>query len=134
MPGETEEQVLTRLQNAVHGLDNVSVQFDQLTQQCYTGNTLSTLDFVAGWHAIGENVWQARILAELQDAGLSTKTFAAPYGTNASTSAGIRGIPTVIFGPGSIEQAHTVDEWIAIDELLMSKRAYAAIIKACLGI
>jgi len=28
------------------------------------------------------------------------------------------GIPSVAIGPGSIEQAHTRDEWIAIDELL----------------
>ena len=24
------------------------------------------------------------------------------------------GVPTVVFGPGSIEQAHTVDEWIEV--------------------
>lgn len=27
------------------------------------------------------------------------------------------GIPAVVFGPGSIHQAHTADEWIAVDEL-----------------
>ena len=27
------------------------------------------------------------------------------------------GIPTVVFGPGAIEQAHTKDEWIAVDQL-----------------
>lgn len=39
-----------------------------------------------------------------------------PYGTDgpAFYSAGI---PTVVFGPGSIEQAHTADEWVAIDQL-----------------
>jgi acetylornithine deacetylase/succinyl-diaminopimelate desuccinylase-like protein len=30
--------------------------------------------------------------------------------------------PTVVFGPGSYEQAHAVDEWVAIDELLESVR------------
>jgi acetylornithine deacetylase len=38
------------------------------------------------------------------------------YGTNASTIAAA-GVPSVVFGPGSIEQAHTRDEWLPIDEL-----------------
>lgn len=39
-----------------------------------------------------------------------------PYGTDAPAFAGA-GIPTVVFGPGAIAQAHTADEWIAIEQL-----------------
>jgi len=39
-----------------------------------------------------------------------------PYGTDAPAFAD-RGIPTVVFGPGSIAQAHTADEWIEVDQL-----------------
>ena len=39
-----------------------------------------------------------------------------PYGTDACAFAAA-GIPTVVFGPGSIEQAHTADEWVAVDQL-----------------
>ena len=39
-----------------------------------------------------------------------------PYGTDASTIAAA-GVPSVVFGPGSIDQAHTVDEWLPLDEL-----------------
>ena len=39
-----------------------------------------------------------------------------PYGTHASRTCGA-GIPSVVFGPGSIDQAHTKDEWIEIDQL-----------------
>jgi acetylornithine deacetylase ArgE len=41
---------------------------------------------------------------------------AVPYGTDASSIAGA-GIPSVVFGPGDIAQAHTCDEWIALDEV-----------------
>ncbi len=39
-----------------------------------------------------------------------------PYGTDASKLAAA-GVPTVVFGPGSVEQAHTADEWLDLDEL-----------------
>jgi acetylornithine deacetylase len=41
---------------------------------------------------------------------------AVPYGTDASTIAAT-GIPSVVFGPGDIAQAHTCDEWIDLDEV-----------------
>ena len=40
-----------------------------------------------------------------------------PFGTNAAATAAA-GIPSVVFGPGSIDQAHTADEWLPIDELV----------------
>jgi acetylornithine deacetylase len=39
-----------------------------------------------------------------------------PYGTNAATIAA-SGVPAVVFGPGSIDQAHTADEWLSLAEL-----------------
>jgi acetylornithine deacetylase len=39
-----------------------------------------------------------------------------PYGTDAPFLAST-GAPTVVFGPGAIAQAHTCDEWVAIDQL-----------------
>ncbi len=46
-----------------------------------------------------------------------------PYGTHASRLARI-GIPSVVFGPGNIAQAHTKDEWIAIDQLRQAADVY----------
>jgi acetylornithine deacetylase len=39
-----------------------------------------------------------------------------PYGTDAATLAWA-GIPSVVFGPGDIAKAHTVDEWVPLDEV-----------------
>jgi len=44
------------------------------------------------------------------------KKIGVPYGTNASRYAAA-GVPSVVFGPGSIRQAHTKDEWVPVDEL-----------------
>ena len=38
------------------------------------------------------------------------------FATNAAFYASL-GIPSVVFGPGAIEQAHTADEWVPLDEL-----------------
>ncbi|MEI3607231.1 M20/M25/M40 family metallo-hydrolase [Pseudogracilibacillus sp. SE30717A] len=37
------------------------------------------------------------------------------------------GIPTVVFGPGSINEAHTADEWIDADELMEAVDIYSTI-------
>jgi acetylornithine deacetylase len=39
------------------------------------------------------------------------------FGTEAGLFAEIAGVPSVVIGPGSIEQAHKADEWIEIAEL-----------------
>lgn len=38
------------------------------------------------------------------------------------------GIPTVIYGPGSLNQAHTIDEWISISALVKAAEIYAVMI------
>lgn len=55
---------------------------------------------------------------------------AEPVGVDYCTDASVlhaAGIPIVVAGPGSIEQAHTADEFIAIDELERGARFYAAL-------
>lgn len=34
-------------------------------------------------------------------------------------------VPTVIYGPGSIRQAHTADEWVEVGELVAAARTFA---------
>ena len=64
--------------------------------------------------------WQpnnpARALIE-QLTGSAVTPISVPFGTDAGHFQAA-GIPTVIMGPGSIEQAHQPDEWIAASELL----------------
>ena len=46
----------------------------------------------------------------------SHRIMAVPYGTDASAIADV-GIPSVVFGPGDIAQAHTCDEWVSLAEV-----------------
>jgi acetylornithine deacetylase/succinyl-diaminopimelate desuccinylase len=40
------------------------------------------------------------------------------------------GIPTVVCGPGQVEQAHGNDEWVAVDRLVDATVAYAELLAA----
>ena len=53
--------------------------------------------------------------------GLPDAVLGVPYGSDASRMADF-GIPTIIFGPGSIEQAHTADEFVEIAQVERAAR------------
>lgn len=59
--------------------------------------------------------WARRLEAAARGRG-GGRRVAARYGTNASVLAAA-GVPAVVFGPGSIEQAHTADEWIDLEQV-----------------
>jgi acetylornithine deacetylase len=44
------------------------------------------------------------------------------------------GIPTIVFGPGDIAQAHTADEWIDIRDVETASMIFAQLIKKVLMI
>jgi acetylornithine deacetylase/succinyl-diaminopimelate desuccinylase-like protein len=51
----------------------------------------------------------------------------AAYCTDAARLNGEGRIPFVVLGPGDIEQAHTVDEWVALDEVRRAVDVYVRI-------
>jgi acetylornithine deacetylase len=53
------------------------------------------------------------------------------YGTEAGLFGEVAGIPTVIVGPGSIEQAHKADEWIEIVQLAGCAAFVGRLVERC---
>lgn len=132
LPGETGESVLERLRGALGGLSGVAIELEEQQQRCYTSASLVSRAFLPGWRRAPGERWGAAILAALQDAGLGAETWAAPCGTNASAAAAA-GIPCFIYGPGTLAEAHIVDEWVTLDDLLAAERGFAAILETCLA-
>jgi acetylornithine deacetylase len=54
------------------------------------------------------------------------------FGTNAAAIG--QHCPTVVFGPGSIEQAHTADEWVSLDEVHLASEILYRFIKSFGGL
>jgi acetylornithine deacetylase len=57
-----------------------------------------------------------RMIGAAHAADIAASIVGVPYGTNAAAIAAA-GVPSVVFGPGSIDQAHTADEWLLLSEL-----------------
>ena len=64
----------------------------------------------------GNHEFGQQLAEVIQAAGGTGELVGVPYGTNAPHYAKT-GCPTVVFGPGSIDQAHTADEWLEIEQL-----------------
>jgi acetylornithine deacetylase/succinyl-diaminopimelate desuccinylase-like protein len=57
-----------------------------------------------------------RLVQFVRSSGRLCESHGVPYGTDAAAIAAGQ-VPTVVFGPGSIRQAHTADEFIEVEEL-----------------
>ena len=54
--------------------------------------------------------------ATIRQQGHRGERIGVAYGTDAAALA-VDQVPTVVFGPGNIAQAHTKDEWVSVDQL-----------------
>ena len=68
-----------------------------------------------------------RCLGLLGEAGLSVTPAGAGFGTDAGVFAA-HGIPGVVLGPGSIEQAHTAREWVEVAQVETMERLYESLL------
>lgn len=64
----------------------------------------------------GNEAAPARLSSALEKVTGQAVATTVSFGTDASTLAE-HGIPSVVFGPGDIRQAHTKDEWIELEEV-----------------
>ena len=60
--------------------------------------------------------------------GNEVKIVGSPAGCDSRTWHNIVGCPTLQFGPGSLEQCHTVNEYVTVEQYLEAIRVYAELI------
>jgi len=61
--------------------------------------------------------------------GLPTKAIGVPYGSDASKLQAYGGIPSIVYGPGSIGQAHSDAEFVPIDEVEQATAFYLELMR-----
>jgi acetylornithine deacetylase/succinyl-diaminopimelate desuccinylase-like protein len=135
LPGESVHDVLAPIHalarelSATHGAQaEARIAVDELTT--YTGAELQAPNFAPAWITPRDTPLVTAALAGLHAAGMQSGLGHYAFCTNGSGSAGILGIPTLGFGPGQEDAAHTADESISVQDLLSGARSYAALARA----
>lgn len=136
--GETEESVLTPVRTIVDKIcasygttGEVRIATDDYIT--YTGVSVVCPNFAPAWLTPADSDLVTASVAALRDADLPHGLDVYKFCTNASGSAGVLGIPSIGYGPGEEDQAHTVDESVPVADLARAARGYAAIVSAILA-
>ncbi len=108
MPEETPEHAQQHLLKYL--AEAIGTDAFELESPFMTAEPLSDTDNGVLTRQLGESI--RAVTGQCQSIGV-------PYATDAPYIARL-GIPTVVFGPGSIEQAHTEDEWVSVEQLRLA--------------
>ncbi len=106
LPGETFDSATADLDAFLRALPGVDFPFTltQASPGCTPLDPAQSVELVKRFGATIDSV-------------VGTHTVhSVPFGTDASRVA-VGGVPSVVFGPGDIAQAHTKDEWIDLAQL-----------------
>ena len=138
--GEDQQAVLKPFAEAIAELQAADATFQATAyfahgkETCYTGEPIEGTRFFPAWLHKKEEPFVQAVFRGLQDAGLSPQISHYAFCTNGSHYAGEKNIPTLGFGPSRENQAHTIDEYIEIEQLGQAINGYYAILKALVNI
>lgn len=125
--GETAENVLAGIRAVLAGIRGVIVNYHRPTFACYTGLAFTVDDFHAAWHMPEDHEIVRRAHRSLAEVKQSPEFYLAPFCTNGSLSAGELSLPTLIYGPGEVDDAHAMNESLRIEELTAALWGYRAL-------
>ena len=138
LTGETKESVLKPLQELCERMEaedpqlKVKVSYATGKETCYTGNEITGERFFPGWLYDEKESFVQAVYQELTSHGYQPEITQYNFCTNGSHYAGEAGIKTLGIGPSRENLAHTVGEYIEIDQLTKVTDCYGYVMKALL--
>lgn len=115
VPGETRKTAYGELENLIAELREADPELDaEMEPPMVEDYPLET--------SSAERIVQTVLKASQEVAGRASLE-GVPYGSDASKLARA-GIPSVIFGPGNIDQAHGADEFVELDQVRIAAEIY----------
>jgi succinyl-diaminopimelate desuccinylase len=72
---------------------------------------------------------QASLSSCRHELGVDHAAGGVPYCTDANILTGYAGIPSIVLGPGSIDQAHAPEEWVNIDQIRQAASIYVSAVQ-----
>lgn len=107
IPGEAAREVLENIQDTLRErLADSNVEFD--VEELLLDWPLDT----SPESAIARCAQRAA-----SELGLGDRLHGVAYGSDASKLQQLKGVPSIVFGPGSIAQAHSREEWVPVEDV-----------------
>ena len=134
--GETKEGVLQPIIHLINELKKndpefiAHASFSTGAEKCYTGAGITGERFFPGWLYEEEDEFVQAAFQGLRSVGLQPEMTQYSFCTNGSHYAGELGIKTIGFGPSRENLAHTIDEYIEVDQLIKATAGYYGILKS----
>jgi len=136
--GETKESVLAPIKKVIENLKKEDPSLDAKVsyavgdEVCYTGNKIHGERFFPGWLYNKDEKFIQDVKKELEDSGYTPSITQYNFCTNGSHYAGEANIPTIGMGPSHENLAHTIDEYVEVEQLEKVSDCYYHIMKALL--
>lgn len=133
--GERLEDVLAQIRGhlAGHGLSDFTLAVSEGRVETYTGQHATPPRWLPGWRCDGDTALLAAARAAVSASGRSrwwVPGRSAPTARNPPDGAVF---PTIGLGPGNEEDAHTIDESIALEQLEGARDIYRNLVLAVCG-
>lgn len=134
IPGDTEQGLDEQLRAACvrAGVDDVEIKLANADYTTYTGVRWELPKWFAPWEIPEDHRLVQQALEAVSMVGQTPTLRSYQFCTNAAYSAGYAGVPTIGYGPSGEVQAHVVDEYLEVEQLLAACRGYRAIAQAML--
>lgn len=132
--GETEALALAEVQRvtAREGVNSAVKVIDEEIET-YTGQRYHVRRLSPPWALDTDHPLWLALNGAARDAGVSPKVGRWLFATEGAYSAGIAQVPTIGFGPGNPNLAHTVDEYVELEQVYKAAGVYAALAARLLG-
>ena len=121
VPGQTPQGVLDLVHGCIATAKSGDPQLNATVEPPYFSAAAVGTAEDAGIVATAVGACEA-VLGDVSVAGV-------PYGTDGSAF-GERGVPTIVIGPGSIDQAHGAVEWVECQQVVQAVDIYERIMRA----
>lgn len=136
--GETKESVLAPIRDLMESMMvedpelQVKASYAVGQEQCYNGNIIEGERFFPGWLYDESDDFVQSVYQKLQEKGFTPEITQYNFCTNGSHYAGEAGIKTFGLGPSRENLAHTLNEYIEIDQLVKVTECYYGVMEALL--